>query len=169
MTAKLSPQMSGSAVMITPTKEELQARWTHLELKPATLLHLQEVLDTAGPAAAATVTDLITAEKHPATIKEISKEWGWEELRLMTLEWLRPHMLDFLRLALEALIAWHFLRLSSDALDGAVEMTLALLFLVIGLVAICLSSRHQIGRHAFSSKHLKRRRKQRTAITPQAK
>src|SRR6266571_139013 len=90
------------------TKQALQDQWKRLELKPATLLHLQELLDTAGLMEACLVTDVLSREKRPP-IAAVSKEWGFTELRLISLEGVRPHLMEGLRFSLETLMAWHLI------------------------------------------------------------
>ncbi len=119
------------------TKQELQERWKHLELKTSTLLHLQEVLDRRGSAAAVTVTDVLVREKRPKMVA-MGKEWSFEELRLLSLEGIRPHLIDLIRVGLESLMAWHLIHVPDGALDGMVEIVLAVLFCVFGVGAICV-------------------------------
>lgn len=121
-------------------KENLQAYWKQLHLKPATLLHLQEVLDTTDITAAAAITEIVAAEKQPRIVN-ISKEWGWQELRLIVIDCFRPHLVEWLRLALEALLAWHLLSMSDALLDRAVEVGAALLFLVMSACAVYFTCR----------------------------
>ena len=123
-------------------KKELQERWRHLELKPATLLHLQEVLDTSGVAAAHSVTEAVIRQKaKQGRFADTGKEWGSEILRLLSLQGVRPHLIDVLRVVLETLLAWHLIVLPSltdDMLNNAVEIALAVLFLIMGVVGICI-------------------------------
>jgi hypothetical protein len=120
------------------TKQELQERWKHLELKTGTLLHLQEVLDRRGIMAAVTVTDVVAREKRPKMV-DMGKEWSFEELRLISLEGIRPHLMNLVRFVLEALIAWRFIQVPDSALDGVVEVALAGLFCLFGIGAICVT------------------------------
>ncbi len=125
------------ASMKNVTKQELQERWEHLALKTSTLLHLQEMLDRRGIIAAAAVTDILVREKRPK-MADIGKEWGFEELRLISLEGIRPHLIDLIRVILETLMAWHFIHVPEGAIDGMVEIVLAALF---ALGAICFTCR----------------------------
>ena len=120
-------------------------------MKPATLLHLQEVLDTAGIVAASLVTEVIEQEKTPK-ISVVGKEWGLEELRLIALESVRPHLVDLLRLILEALLAWHFLHFAQTSIDNVVEITLTMLFFVVGFLGICLICRYHEKSDVFRKK-----------------
>lgn len=121
------------------SKEALQERWKQLNLKPSTLLHLQEVLDTLGIAAAATITEAVVREKEKETpVTTIGKEWGSEALRLLSLEGVRPHLVDWLRVALEGFISWHLISLPEGVIDQTVQITLAALLLLVSLIGICL-------------------------------
>jgi hypothetical protein len=133
-------QRNTSGQIDATTKRELQERWKHLELKTSTLLHLQEVLDRRGIAAAVAVTDVVAREKRPKMV-DMGKEWSFEELRLMTLEGVRPRLVDLIRFILESLIAWHFIHVPDGAVDGMVEIVIAVLFCVFGVGAICVTCR----------------------------
>lgn len=139
MSGKITRQMRVQARTGIVTKEELQERWTHLELKPGTLLHLQELLDTTGIGAAVLVTEAIAHEKKAqVTYTNVGKEWGTEVLRLVSLESLRPHLVEMLRVVLEAVLAWHLISLPDATIDDVVEMTLAALFLILICMVISL-------------------------------
>lgn len=129
-----------ASTLITMSKQELQAYWTHLELKPGTLLHLQELLDTKGIVAAGTVTDVLARAKKPK-MADMGMEWSFEELRLLSLEGIRPHLVEVIRVALESFVAWHFIYVPEGALNGMVEIVLAVLFFVVGLGVICFTCR----------------------------
>ncbi|BCL79570.1 hypothetical protein ccbrp13_20350 [Ktedonobacteria bacterium brp13] len=133
-------QVDAATRMMMGTKQELQERWKHLELKPATLLHLQELLDRRGVTAAVTVTNVLAREKKPK-MADIGMEWSFEELRLISLEGIRPHLVDLIRVALESFMAWHFIHVPESALGGMVEIVLAVLFCVVGVGAICFTCR----------------------------
>ena len=122
------------------SRQELQERWKYMELKTDTLLHLQEVLDRRGITAAVTVTDVLAREKRPK-MTAMGKEWSFEELRMVSLEGIRPHLVDLIRVVLESLIAWHLIHIPDGALDGMVEMVLTVLFCVFGIGAICVTCR----------------------------
>ena len=143
MSRSLTGHMITSSREGIGAKRELQERWKKLELKPATLLHLQEVLDTSGVTAAAIVTDIVEREKEKQIrFATIGKEWGVETLRLLSLEGLRPHLMDVLRFVLESFLTWHLIALPSPSvgiLDHAVEITLAALFLLMSMIVIGLT------------------------------
>lgn len=139
MSGKTTRPMNVQARAGVVTKEELQERWTHLELKPGTLLHLQELLDTTGIGVAMMVTEAIMHEKKAqVTYANVGKEWGTEVLRLISLESLRPHLVEMLRVVLEAVLAYHLISLPEATIDDVVEMTLAALFLILGCMVISL-------------------------------
>jgi hypothetical protein len=137
MSRNSTGKMIASPQKVMVTKEELQERWKHLELKPATLLHLQEVLDTSGIAAAVIVTAALEREKKKqVSFTHIGKEWGFDALRLLSLEEIRPHLLNLFRVVLESFLAWHLTSLSSlsdGARDNIMEILLAAVFLLVSL------------------------------------
>ena len=153
MTRKSTRQMYAHTKGVDVTKKVLQERWVHLELKSTTLLHLQELMDTAGVAAAATVTEAVAQEKEKqAKFAAMGKEWGSEALRLISLEGLRPHLIDLLRFGLESLLAWHLISLPEGSLDGVVELTLAALFLLVSFVGVCLLCQFRSKRLTFNKR-----------------
>ncbi len=129
----------GTDVQITMSKRALQTQWMRLELKPKTLLHLQYVLDTWGPGAAATVTEVLVHEKK-ARVATFGQEWIGEELRILSRQGVRPVLLQVVRLLLESLAAWGVIQLSESALDGAIEITLAVLFMVTSCFGMWMAS-----------------------------
>ncbi|GCE09206.1 hypothetical protein [Dictyobacter aurantiacus] len=146
MSRKSIGQVRGSPQQRGEAKKELQETWRQLELKPATLLHLQEVLDISGVGAARHVTEALIRQKgKQGRLADTGKEWGAEVLRLLSLQGMRPHLIDVFRVVLETLFAWHFIMLPSltdEMLNNAVEVALALLFLIITLIGICLHCWH---------------------------
>ncbi|GHO82297.1 hypothetical protein [Dictyobacter formicarum] len=142
MSRKSTSQMRGFPQHKSEAKKELQEMWRQLELKPATLLHLQEILDVLGVGAASSITEALIRQKgKQGRLADTGKEWGTEVLRLLSLQGMRPHLIDVFRVVLETLFTWHFITLPSltdEVLNNAVEIALAVLFLVIALVGICL-------------------------------
>jgi hypothetical protein len=126
-------------IQVKTSRRALQEEWIRLELKPKTLLHLQYVLDTWGPGAAATVTEVLVREKK-ARLALFGREWAGEELRILSREGMRPVLLSMVRLFLESLAAWGLIHLSESALDVAVEIILAVLFIVTGFFGLWMAS-----------------------------
>jgi hypothetical protein len=69
-------------------------------------------------------------------VSDVSREWSLEELRLLSLEYIRPHLVDFIRLLLESLVAWHFIVVPASTFDGLSQIVLAVLFVCIALLTI---------------------------------
>lgn len=153
MSRNATRQMVKSPQNVIEAKKELQERWKQLELKPATLLHLQEVMDTSGVDAANSVTEaLLRQKKQKSSLADTGKAWGSETLRLLSLQGVRPHLIDVLHIMLGTLLAWHFITfpsLTDEMLNNAGEIALAVLFLVMSLIGICLSCRFRRNRPAF--------------------
>lgn len=120
-------------------KRDLQRQWMHLHVKPSTLLQLQELLDRSGIAAATAVTGVVTREKNKprSCLKGTGKVWGSEALRAISLQGVRPFLINGARISLETLFACHLAALQMET--TLIELTLAVVLVVMSLVALCLA------------------------------